>query len=166
MLIRLKDSGLGFNAFIPSEPSIKVTSKEILTTTEFVSLILSTSGTWFGISVLALNSFNFKKKKVEGVQVFTKNGNPSEQVNSEGRKRSNFTWSKMVLNFSTKNNQGGDELQQLIITLTGRVTQIEKFVYNYRNVQGQDGASGRDNLNRDKRHGFHSLNTLPIDARW
>ena len=59
----MNDQGIAFHTFIPSEPSIKSKSQEILTTTEYVKFILSAFGTWFGISVLGLNPFTSKNQK-------------------------------------------------------------------------------------------------------
>lgn len=141
---------MAFHAFIPSEPSIKVTSKEILSKTEFISFILSTFGTWFGISVLALNPFKFAKKK-------PKDGVENETIAPEGS-RSTFTWTKMALDFKSKNAQNEDELQQLIITLTGRVTKIERFVQNYRSINHQK----RDANNLfDNRHNIDTSTHTP-----
>lgn len=57
---KTRNGNLAFDAYLPNEPSIEVISKELLTFAQFASIILSTFGTWFGISVMALNPFKLK----------------------------------------------------------------------------------------------------------
>lgn len=65
------NGNLAFDAYLPNEPSIKVISKEMLTFAQFASIILSTFGTWFGISVMALNPFKLKSFQKSNCKVRT-----------------------------------------------------------------------------------------------
>lgn len=47
---------------IPEEPWIDVVYKPIMTSTEYVTYVLSCFGTWFGLSVLTLNPFSIGSK--------------------------------------------------------------------------------------------------------
>lgn len=60
MRYKPSEGNLAFAAYLPNEPSVKVVSKEMLTFAQFASIILSTFGTWFGISVMTLNPFQLK----------------------------------------------------------------------------------------------------------
>ena len=51
---------LRIQARVPSSPTIHISSKVILTFTEYVQFVGNCVGTWFGLSVMALNPLRFK----------------------------------------------------------------------------------------------------------
>lgn len=69
---------------------------------------MSTFGTWFGISVLALNPFGLKKKK---------------KKDKSGKEKSDDVYNLVS---KLKTDQNVDKLQQLINTLKGRVGKLEQ----------------------------------------
>ena len=126
----MNDKGLEFFTFIPSEPSIIVKSKEILTMTEYISFVLSTFGTWFGISVLALNPFKINIKRKNDTNDLDGHG----KIGKSDENCRKFP--KFALNFKPHNYEDSDQdqLRQLVITLTGRVIKVEQFVHNNRSI--------------------------------
>ena len=70
---------------IPEEPWINVVYKPIMTSTEYVTYVLSCFGTWFGLSALTLNPFSIGSKLLRQWRVrhigdvpLTPNGFPSK----------------------------------------------------------------------------------------
>lgn len=56
---------LRLQVMIPEEPWINVIYKELMTSTEYVTYVLSCFGTWFGLSAITLNPFTIGRKFIK-----------------------------------------------------------------------------------------------------
>lgn len=129
---------LAFDAYLPFEPSIKVVSKEQLTFAQFASIILSTFGTWFGISVIALNPSRLKTLKKNGCKNVRTDSFPSTVSDGNHQQPPVGTIglvSRIGHHHQTliKMRKDGDLLmRKQVVSLTQRINKIERFVNNNR----------------------------------